>query len=79
MYGTKKQIRYLSQKYLWGQRLYMPLQFVLIEKEDKQLILVSTDLTMSAQDIITAYAFRGKIETMFKVFKQQFGGICYHF
>lgn len=79
MYGTKKQIRYLSQKYLWGQGLYMPLQFVLIEKEDKQLILVSTDLTMSAQDIITAYAFRAKIETMFKVFKQQFGGICYHF
>lgn len=79
MYGIKKQIRYFSQEYLWGQGLYMPLQFVLIEEEDRQLILVSTDLTMTAQDIITAYAFRVKIETMFKVFKQQFGGLCYHF
>lgn len=79
MYGTKKQIRYFSQEYLWEQGLYMPLRFVLVEEEDKQLILVSTDLTMSAQDIITAYAFRAKIETMFKVFKQQFGGLCYHF
>lgn len=78
MYGTKKQIRYLSLEYLWGQGLYMPLRFVLVEEEDKPFILVSTDLTMPAQDIITAYAFRAKIETMFKVFKQQFGGLCYH-
>ena len=34
---------------------------------------------MSAEDIIIAYAYRAKIETMFKVFKQQFGGLCYHF
>lgn len=79
MYGIKKQIRYFSQEYLWGQGLYMPLRFVLVEEEDRQLILVSTDLTMPAQDIITAYAFRVKIETMFKAFKQQFGGLCYHF
>lgn len=56
MYGTGKQVRYRSRVYLWGQGLYLPLQFVLVEYEGKQVILVSTDLTMSAEDIIIAYA-----------------------
>lgn len=34
---------------------------------------------MSAEDIITSYAFRFKIETMFREFKGQFGGLFYHF
>lgn len=79
MYGSDKQVRYLSRTYLWGQKLYQPLQFVLVEEEEKQIILVSTDLSMSAKDIIIAYAFRTKIETMFRAFKQQFGGLFYHF
>ena len=79
MYGDEKQVCYLSRVYLWGQKLYQPLRFVLINDDEKQVILVSTDLTMSAEDIIVAYAYRAKIETMFKVFKQQFGGLCYHF
>jgi len=53
--------------------------FVLVEEEGKQVILASTDLTLSAEDVIISYAFRAKIETMFKEFKQQFGGLCYHF
>lgn len=65
--------------YLWGQKLYQPLQFVFVEYEGKQVILVSTDLSMNVQDIITGYAYRFKIEAMFREFKQQFGGLCYHF
>jgi len=79
MYGSEKQVRYLSRVYLWGQGLYQPLQFVLAEYEEKQIILVSTDLTLSAADILIAYSYRFKIETMFREFKQQFGGLCYHF
>lgn len=79
MYGDEKQVSYLSRVYLWGQKLYQPLRFVLVNDNGKQVILVSTDLTMSAEDIIVAYTYRAKIETMFKVFKQQFGGLCYHF
>ena len=79
MYGTKKHIRYLSRVYLWRKGLYLPLLFVLVEDGGKQVILASTDLTLSAEDIIIFYAFRAKIETMFKEFKQQFGGLCYHF
>lgn len=79
IYGKNKEVRYLSRIYLWGQKLYQPLQFVLVEYEAKQVILVSTALTMSAEDIITAYSCRFKIETMFREFKQQFGGLFYHF
>lgn len=79
MYGGNKEARYQSWIYLWGQKLYQPLRFVLVEYEAKQVILVSTDLTMSAEDIIIAYACRFKIETMFREFKQQFGGLFYHF
>lgn len=79
IYGGNKEVRYLSYIYLWGQKLYQPLQFVLVEYEAAQVILVSTDLTMSVGDIIIAYACRFKIETMFRKFKQQFGGLFYHF
>jgi len=34
---------------------------------------------MSAEDSITAYSCRFKIETMFREFKQQFSGLFYHF
>lgn len=79
MYGSDKEVRYLSRIYLWGQKLYQPLQFVLVRYERKQVILVSTDLLMSAEDIITSYAFRFKIETMFRESKGQFSGLFYHF
>ncbi len=79
LYGSEKQVRYLSRTYLWGQKLYQPLQFVLIEYEQTQAILVCTDLDMTAEDIITAYAYRFKIEAMFREMKQQLGGFCYHF
>lgn len=34
---------------------------------------------MPAEDIIMAYAYRFKIESMFREMKQQLGGFCYHF
>lgn len=62
-----------------GQGLYQPLQFVLAEYGETQAILVCTDLSMAAEDIIEAYACRFKIEGMFREMKQQLGGFCYHF
>lgn len=79
IYGKKKQVRFLSRTYLWGQGLYQTLQFVLAEYDGRQVILVSTDLAMAAEDIITSYAYRFKIEAMFRELKQQAGGFCYHF
>ena len=79
MYGTEKKVRFLFRTYLWGQKLYQPLRFVLVEYEKTQAILVCTDLSMRAEDIITAYAHRFKIEAMFREMKQCFGWFCYHF
>ena len=79
IYGAMKDVRFLSRTYLWGQGLYQPLQFVLVEYGQAQAILVCTDLSMAAGDIIEAYACRFKIEAMFREMKQQLGGFCYHF
>lgn len=79
IYGSEKKVRFLSRTYLWGQKLYHPLKFVLVEYEKTQAILVCTDLSMCAGDIIKAYAYRFKIEAMFREMKQCFGGFCYRF
>ena len=79
IYGAVRDVRFLSRTYLWGQGLYQPLQFVLAEYGQTQAILVCTDLSMAAGDIIEAYACRFKIEAMFREMKQQLGGFCYHF
>lgn len=54
VYGTKKEVRFLSRTYLWGQKLYQPLKFVLVEYKKTQAILVCTDLSMCAEDIFRA-------------------------
>lgn len=79
IYGNKKEVRFLSKIYLWGQKLYQPLQFVLAEYDGRQIILVSTSLSMKPENIITAYAYRFKIEAMFREMKQQIGAFFYHF
>ena len=79
IYGAEKDVRFLSRTYLWGPGLYQALQFVLVEYGQTRVILVCTDLSMPAEDIITAYAYRFKIEAMFREMKQHIGGLFYHF
>ena len=79
IYGAEREARFLSRTYLWGKGLYQALQFVLVECGQTQSILACTDLSMPAEDIITAYAYRFKIEAMFREMKQQIGGLAYHF
>ena len=40
---------------LWGQKLYQKLRFVLVEYDGQRSILVSTDLTPTAVQIIEIY------------------------
>ena len=54
IYGVGRDVRFLSRTYLWGQGLYQELQFVFVEYGQTQAILVSTDLSMPAEDIIKA-------------------------
>ena len=79
IYGKDSNVRFYSCDLLWAKKLYRELRFVLTEYNGMRSILVSTDLTLSPEEIITLYALRFKIETCFREFKQQFGGFSYHF
>lgn len=79
MYGKKQDIRYYCIDLLWGQGRYQKLRFVLVEYNSTRSILVSTDLSLDPVKIIEAYCLRFRIETAFREFKQQAGGMAYHF
>ncbi|WP_237690763.1 hypothetical protein [Paenibacillus caui] len=52
IYGKEETVHYLCLDLLWGQGLYQELRFVLVRFGDQLSILVSTDLTLEATDII---------------------------
>ena len=79
MYGEEKTISYYCLNLLWGQKLYKELRFVLVQYDGRQSILVSTDTSLDPLTIIEIYAVRFGIEELFREFKQQVGGFCYHF
>ncbi|MBQ6344154.1 MAG: hypothetical protein IJI41_13605 [Anaerolineaceae bacterium] len=79
VYGKDSEVRFYSCDMLWGKKIYRELRFVLAEYNGMRSILVSTDLTLSPEEIISLYALRFKIENCFREFKQQFGGFAYHF
>ena len=62
-----------------GQGLYQELRFVLVKYDGLRSILVSSDLSLSPEQIIEIYAHRAKIEDCFREFKQNLGGFGYHF
>jgi hypothetical protein len=72
-------VEYYCVNLLWGLKLYQTLRFVLVKWDGTTSILVSTDLTLRPTKIIELYAWRAKIESMFREMKQQIGGFGYHF
>ncbi len=79
MYGKLETVKYLCKDLLWGQKLYRKLRFVLVKYGNTESILVSTDLTLSPEQIIRLYCCRMKIESTFRELKQVIGGFSYHF
>ena len=55
------------------------IRFVCVKDGAGLYILMSSDLNLSAKDIITIYSYRSKIEVMFLFLKHLVGGFCYHF
>lgn len=78
-YGEKKEVEYYCTDLLWGIKHYQKLRFVLVKWDGIFSILVTTDLTLPATTVIELYAWRAKIESMFREMKQQIGGFSYHF
>ncbi|MFB5269574.1 transposase [Paenibacillus enshidis] len=66
IYGKEETVSFLCLDLLWGQGLYQELRFVLVRHGDRLSILVSTDLTLEAAEIIALYGYRFKIECTFR-------------
>jgi hypothetical protein len=78
LYGKPTQVQYLCLDLVW-----MPVKklvrFVLVKTDSGNCVLMSSDLTLEAKDIITIYALRFKIETSFDEQKNDMGSFAYHF
>ena len=79
LYGKEETIEYLCMDLLWGKGLYQLLRFVLVKWEEKKVILVCTNLTFSAEQILRLYGYRFKIEVTFRTLKQLLHAFSYHF
>jgi len=60
-YDKEQDVRYYSINLLWSPGLYHLMRFVLVETKDSKCILVSSDTTLTPDQIIVAYGFRWKI------------------
>ena len=79
LYGKLQQARYYCTDLLWGQGLYKPLRFVLVDCDNTKTVLVSSELSLEPLDIIKLYGRRFKVETMFREMKQVVCAFGYRF
>lgn len=79
LYGEEKEVQFLVLDLLWGQGWYQELRFVLVVHQGRCSILMSTDLSLAATDIIRLYGYRFKIECTFREMKQVTGAFSYRF
>ncbi|PRX74302.1 hypothetical protein B0G52_102329 [Cohnella sp. SGD-V74] len=54
----EKTVSFLCVDFLWGQGWYQELRFVLVRHAGRLAILVSTDLSLTATEIIELYGYR---------------------
>ena len=78
LYGQSKTVSFLCLDLIWkpiGERL----RFVLVCDGPERFILMCSDLSLSAADIIRTYSYRFKIEVSFKILKHLIGVFFYRF
>jgi len=78
IYGQYEEVSFLCLDLIW-KPIKEKIRFVLVRDDSVCFILMCSDLTLSAQDIIRAYSYRFKIEVSFKVLKHLIGVFFYHF
>jgi len=83
LYGKKCQVKYLCIDLIWKPTKTKGLglvRFVLVELNGKdRLVLMSSSLELTAEEIITIYGLRFKIEGSFDEQKNDMGCFSYHF
>ena len=60
-YGEVQAVSYYSADLLWGKTWYQKLRFVMVYMNGRETVLVSTDLTLTPEQIIELYCLRFKI------------------
>jgi hypothetical protein len=78
LYGCCKTVSFLCLDLLW-KPVREKIRFVLVADGSERFILMCSDLTLSAPDIIRAYSYRFKIEVSFKMLKHLMGVFFYRF
>jgi hypothetical protein len=78
LYGQMKQVCFLCLDLYW-KPVADKVRFVLVTHGPDRFILIGSDLTLSARDMILAYSYRFKIEVSFKVLKHLMGIFFYRF
>ena len=78
LYGQMKQVGFLCLDLFW-KPVADKVRFVLVTDGPNRFILIGSDLTLSARDMILAYSYRFKIEVGFKVLKHLMGTFFYRF
>jgi hypothetical protein len=78
LYGKLETIEYLCLDLLW-KPVKGRIRFVLVKHGSTPFILMYSDLTVPALQIIELYGYRFKVEVMFKSLKNTIGSFFYHF
>jgi hypothetical protein len=78
LYGKLETIEYLCLDLLW-RPVKGTIRFVLVKHGSTPFILMCSDLTVPALQIIELYGYRFKVEVMFKSLKNTIGSFFYHF
>jgi hypothetical protein len=78
IYGQCEDVSFLCLDLIW-RPIKEKVRFVLVRDGSDYLILMCSDLALSAHDIICAYSYRFKIEVSFKVLKHLMGAFFYRF
>ena len=79
LYGKMITLKYRSIDLYWDSPDNQ-VRFVLVAwPQGKQIILLSTDVSLSAMEIVTAYSWRFKIEVTFRSLIQLLSGFSYRF
>lgn len=80
LYGKKSQaIRIWTRELLWQNHGQMVKFVGTIMPDGRRAILMSTDLNLTAKEIIEIYSLRIRIEQSFKVAVRTLGSFAYHF
>lgn len=78
LYGYSKTVSFLCLDLIW-KPVREKVRFVLVVDGSEHFILMCSDLSLPALDIIRAYSYRFKIEVSFKMLKHLMGAFFYRF